>query len=90
MFNKLFGNLEEGSVKIGGSEVEYAAFGRGETSLVAIPGLSEGLRTIKGTGKMLWFMYRGFARTHRMMRDHSPRLFSGIFCARNSTRGKRH
>jgi pimeloyl-ACP methyl ester carboxylesterase len=66
MFNKLFGNLEEGSVKIGSSEVEYAAFGRGETSLVAIPGLSEGLRTIKGTGKMLWFMYRGFARTHRI------------------------
>ncbi len=66
MFNKFLGNLEEGSVKIGSSEVEYAAFGRGETPLVAIPGLSEGLRTVKGTGKMLWFMYRGFTRTHRM------------------------
>ncbi len=66
MLNKLFGNLEESSVKIGTSEVEYVAFGRGDTPLVAIPGLSEGLKTIKGTGKMLWFMYRGFARTHRM------------------------
>jgi len=66
MLNKLFGNLEEGSVKIGKSEVEYVAFGRGETPLVAIPGLSEGLKTVKGTGKMLWFMYRGFASTHRM------------------------
>lgn len=66
MLNKLFGNLEEGSVKIGSSEVEYVAFGRGETPLVAIPGLSEGLRTVKGTGKMLWLMYRGFSSTHRM------------------------
>lgn len=66
MLNKLLGNLEEGTVKVGSSEVEYVAFGRGETPLVAVPGLSEGLRTIKGTGKMLWFMYRGFARTHRM------------------------
>ncbi len=66
MLNKLLGNLEEGSVNIGNSEVEYVAFGRGKTPLVAIPGLSEGLRTVKGTGKMLWFMYRGFTRTHRM------------------------
>ena len=66
MLSKLFGNLEESSVKIGSSEVEYVAFGRGETPLVAIPGLSEGLKTVKGTGKMLWLMYRGFARTHRM------------------------
>jgi len=66
MLNKLFGNLEESSVKIGKSEVEYVAFGRGETPLVAIPGLSEGLKTVKGTGKMLWLMYRGFASTHRM------------------------
>ena len=66
MLNKLFGNLEESSVKIGSSEVEDVAFGRGETPLVAIPGLSEGLKTVKGTGKILWFMYRGFASTHRM------------------------
>lgn len=66
ILNKLFGRLEEGSVNIGGSAVVYAAFGRGETPLVAIPGLSEGLRTVKGSGKMLWFMYRGFTRDHRM------------------------
>ncbi len=66
MLNKLLGNLKEGSVKIGNSEVEYIAFGRGEIPLVAIPGLSEGLRTIKGTGKMLWFMYRGLSSTHRV------------------------
>ena len=66
MINKLFGNLEEGSVKIGRSEVEYLAFGRGEKPLVAIPGLSEGLRTVRGTGKVLSLMYRGFSRTHRI------------------------
>lgn len=66
MFNKLFGDLIEGSVRIDSSEVEYVAFGRGDKTLVAIPGLSEGLRTIKGTGKMLWFMYRGFTRIYRI------------------------
>ena len=66
MLNKLLGNLEEGTLKVGSSEVEYVAFGRGKTPLVAVPGLSEGLRTVKGTGKMLWLMYRGFSRTHRM------------------------
>ncbi len=66
MLNKLLGNLEENSLMIDGIEVEYVAFGRGKTPLVAIPGLSEGLKTVKGTGKMLWFMYRCFASTHRM------------------------
>jgi len=66
MLNKLLGDLKEGVVNVGNSQVEYAAFGRGDIPLVIIPGLSEGLRTVKGTGKMLYFMYRGLTGNHRI------------------------
>ncbi len=66
MFNKLLGNLTGGAVEIGGSEMNYVSFGRGDKSLVIIPGLSDGLKTVKGTGAILWFSYRFLAKDYRV------------------------
>lgn len=39
---------KNGSVKIGNTEMYYSSFGSGSKTLVALPGLSDGLATVKG------------------------------------------
>ena len=41
-------NAHSGSVPLDGTEMEYACFGTGGRNLVVIPGLSDGLATVKG------------------------------------------
>ena len=55
---------ENGSVKIGNSRMEYIRFGRGEKNLLMLPGLGDGLRTVKGTAFPMALMYRIFAREY--------------------------
>lgn len=62
----MFGKIKEGTIQIENSHMHYAAFGKGSRPLVIIPGLSDGLRTIKGTGLLLWFLYRSFAKEYRV------------------------
>lgn len=57
---------ENASVSVGGSRMDYAAFGRAERALIILPGLGDGLRTVRGLALPLALMYRMFARTHRV------------------------
>ena len=66
MFGRLMGNLQEKTVDIDGSKMCYISFGKGTQPLVIIPGLSDGLKTVKGTGPILWFTYRFLARSFRV------------------------
>ena len=55
-------NAKNGTLKIGGSEMEYIRFGTGERILVMLPGLGDGLRSVKGTALPMAFTYRVFAK----------------------------
>jgi len=66
MFNKFLDNLTEGAVEIGDIEMNYVSFGKGDKPLIIIPGLSDGLKTVKGTGAILWFAYRFLAKEYRV------------------------
>lgn len=46
-------NIKNGSVKIGDSVMYYASFGSGSKNVVVIPGLSDGLTTVKGKALLL-------------------------------------
>lgn len=58
---------KNGSLRIGGARMDYAAFGRGERTLILIPGLGDGLRTVRGLALPLAATYRAFAKTHRVL-----------------------
>jgi pimeloyl-ACP methyl ester carboxylesterase len=62
--------IKNGSVAIGDTEMYYAAFGSGERKLVVLPGLSDGLATVKGKAWILSPPYR------RFLRDYTVFLFS--------------
>ena len=40
-------NCRNGCVKLGDTEMYYVAFGSGEKTLIVLPGLSDGLATVK-------------------------------------------
>ena len=51
-------NAKNGTVKVGGTEMYFACFGRGKKTLTVLPGLSDGLATVKGKAMLLAGSYR--------------------------------
>ncbi len=62
--------LKNGSVKIDDTDMDYAAFGSGSKKLVVLPGLSDGLTTVKGKAWILASPYKKF------FRDYTVCMFS--------------
>ena len=52
--------IRNGSVKLDGSEMYYASFGSGQKKLIILPGLSDGLATVKGKALLLAAPYRKY------------------------------
>ena len=45
---------------------DFVSFGRGEDALLLIPGLGDGLRTVKGMALSLSWLYREYAKAYRV------------------------
>ncbi len=56
--------IQEGSITIDDTTMDYVCFGKGNKPLVLIPGLS--LSRIKGSGLALAYMYRQFLKEYRV------------------------
>ena len=61
---------KNGCVKVGNTDMYYVAFGEGEKNLVVLPGLSDGLWTVKGKAMLLAGSCKGF------FRDYTVYMFS--------------
>ena len=53
-------NAKNGSVKIGDTSMDFVCGGSGEKKLIILPGLSEGLTTVKGKAIFLLYPYRKY------------------------------
>ena len=60
-------NIRNGSVKLDESEMYYASFGSGEKKLIILPGLSDGLATVKGKALLLAAPYRKYFNEFTML-----------------------
>lgn len=56
--------IRNGSVKTGDTEMYYAAFGKGAKTLIALPGLSDGLATVKGKALILSAPFKKFLKEY--------------------------
>ena len=63
-------HAKNGCVPVGDTDMYYVSFGRGEKALVILPGLSDGLATVRGKALMLAWPYR------RFLRDYTVYMFS--------------
>ena len=56
--------MKNGRVEIDNTDMYYAAFGSGKRTLVVLPGLSDGLATVKGKALILSTPYRKYLRDY--------------------------
>ncbi|MCR5468577.1 MAG: alpha/beta hydrolase [Lachnospiraceae bacterium] len=61
---------KNGCVQVGNTDMYYVAFGNGKKNLVVLPGLSDGLWTVKGKAWLLAGSYR------RFFKDYTVYMFS--------------
>lgn len=50
-----------GSVRIDGTDMDYISFGKGQNILILLPGLGDGLTTVRGKAPVLALAYRMYA-----------------------------
>jgi len=72
--------INDGKVEIENTHMEYVAFGKGNKTLVLVPGLGDGMKTVKGAGLLLSRIYKKFANDFRVFvfsrRNVLPKDFS--------------
>ena len=73
-------NAHNGSVRLDGTSMSYASFGHGEKAFAMLPGLSDGLATVKGKALLLAKPYEAFFDRYTIYmfsrRDDLPLGFS--------------
>lgn len=73
-------HAHNGSVAIGDSEMDYISFGKGNKNLVMLPGLGDGLSTVKGMAFIFSIMYRIYASEFTVYvfsrKNHLPEGYS--------------
>ena len=62
--------MKNGCVKIGNTDMYYVSFGKGPRNMIALPGLSDGLATVKGKALVLSVPYRKY------LKDYTVYMFS--------------
>ena len=56
--------IRNGTLMLENGRMDYIRFGSGERVLIMLPGLGDGLRTVKGTALPMALLYRKFARRY--------------------------
>jgi len=66
----MFMHAKNGTVQVAGDTMHFVRFGHGRKTLIMLPGLGDGLTTVKGTALPMAFLYRTFAS------DYTVYMFS--------------
>ena len=73
-------NARNGEVPLDGTQMSYASFGHGNRTLILLPGLSDGLATVKGKALLLAKPFTSFFEAYTVYlfsrKDDMPRGYS--------------
>ena len=59
-------NATNGQVNHGKETTDYISFGKGERNLILLPGVGDGLKTVKGMAIPFAFLYRALAKDYKV------------------------
>ena len=59
-------NAKNKTLQLDNTEMDYISFGTGKKNVILIPGLGDGLRTVKGTAVPFAFMYREYTKEYKV------------------------
>lgn len=75
----MFYNFKNETIDIGNATINYMCFGKGQKNLIIIPGLGDGMKTIKGIALPMAYMYKIFAKDYRVyMFSRRNELYDGF------------
>jgi len=77
---------KNGTLKAGDMTMDYIRFGTGSRVLVMLPGLGDGLRSMKGTALPMAFLYRRFAKDFTVYAFSRRTLLPGGYTTRDMAR----
>ena len=83
----MFIHAKNGTLHLKDDTMHYIRFGRGSKALIMLPGLGDGLTTVKGTALPMALMYRMYAKDYTLYmfsrRNHLPEGYSTRDMARD-------
>ena len=82
-------NAKNGCLRLDDFEMEYVRFGTGKKALILLPGLGDGLRTMKGTALPMALMYRLFAKEYTVYAFSRRRDLPDGFTTRDMARDQK-
>lgn len=59
-------NAQNGTVKIGNTDMDYVSFGTGDKVFIMLPGLGDSLRSIKGSALLFALAYHKYAQDYKV------------------------
>ncbi|MDL2234559.1 alpha/beta hydrolase [Christensenellaceae bacterium OttesenSCG-928-L17] len=62
----MFYGAKNGALRLSNADMHYASFGSGPETLVMIPGVGDGLKTVKGLAVPMAMLYRQFAQHYKV------------------------
>ena len=82
-------NAQNGNVIIGDTDMDYISFGFGRENLIMIPGLGDGLKTVKDTAAAMAVFYREFGKNYRVYVFSRKNKFEENYSIRDMARDQR-
>lgn len=79
----MFYNAKNGTIIADNLEMDYISFGNGGKNLVMIPGLGDGLRTVKGLAVSMAYMYRIFSKDYKVYMFSQNNLLTKGYTTKN-------
>ena len=68
----MFISAKNDTLRLSDGTMHYVRFGRGKKTLIMLPGLGDGLTTVKGTALPMALMYRIFAKDYTVYMCRPP------------------
>lgn len=62
----MFFDAKNENINLGNTDMDFISFGNGDKYLVMIPGLGDGIKTVRGTASAFAMMYRCFAHEYKV------------------------
>ena len=60
-------NASNGQINTNGEQTDFISFGKGDKNLIIIPGVGDGLKTVKGMALPFAFLYRELAKVYKSL-----------------------
>lgn len=87
-------HAKNGNVQVDGTDMNYVSFGKGDNVLIMLPGLGDGLKTVKGMAYPLAMTYKSYARDYTVYvfsrKNNIPESYSTRDMAADQAKAMKH